>query len=662
MYSHGEPSDMILTDTNPIYGNDLWTQQSSGCGDAGDQIYGSYQAFIDRDSVAREFVREWTKYRYGVFDEIGYENDTIYPICYRDGDGKREVTGCSDAVINSQLMCDDANGLMNFSQAVDSSARTSILFGGAEASQITMFCDKGTHNRYAPTKHNHMCHRESVLDVILRHSDFKVTNFVAPGVIVNTQPTFNYQRRTVTRYIVIVDDTPDMVLRDTLTFLRDAVKKWINYDLAHNETEVGIWLMNGENKTEKAERELIKSLELESNRDTVASSMPHQADIEYKRRTPRCPLPCAIKKSVDLLQQRANVHGVANSVILVIAPGMDKYNKQELEAMTAAARDAKVKISTINYPTLNRRQELDQLAVLTGGAAFSVFEKKHNEEQTLLTTYFELSNILMHIGALYYQGNPVNLPIEIYRKELVDRNEVSSEMEGFAKRDARPIIDSFFADDSMESINFYVYVYNERNPLIKRGMGLTSPSNEHFTTSSDARSSVRQLSIAGVLAGEGSWSYKIERVIGNPQPHYVQVIGQPKSNGNNVIRAKAWVQRPINGGPNVIYTEVKRGDLPIINALVEVTVIVGGNKQQKMRLLDSGNGESDLMKGDGIYSRFFNAIEYGPGLITFEIAVTDNGLTAYNRMNIGNYHSYFFSLGFSFLRQYSYVSSFVLFN
>lgn len=30
----------------------------------------------------RAFVHEWAKYRYGVFEEIGFENDPIYPTSY----------------------------------------------------------------------------------------------------------------------------------------------------------------------------------------------------------------------------------------------------------------------------------------------------------------------------------------------------------------------------------------------------------------------------------------------------------------------------------------------------------------------------------------------------------------------------------------------------
>lgn len=45
----------------------------------------------------RILVKEFAKYRYGVFDEQGYFNDPIYPMCFHDDQNKKvKITGCSD--------------------------------------------------------------------------------------------------------------------------------------------------------------------------------------------------------------------------------------------------------------------------------------------------------------------------------------------------------------------------------------------------------------------------------------------------------------------------------------------------------------------------------------------------------------------------------------
>jgi hypothetical protein len=50
-----------------------------------------------------------------------------------------------------------------------------------------------------------------------------------------------------------------------------------------------------------------------------------------------------------------------------------------------------------------------------------------------------------------------------------------------------------------------------------------------------------------------------------------------------------------------------------------------------MLLLDTGSGDPDITKGDGVYSKYINADEFGgAGVFQFDITVTDNGNTAYS--------------------------------
>lgn len=96
--ARGERPDLTLTRRHPTHRDAVWTQQAGGCGEAGEQMYASAAA-LRRPAVGRELVREWAKYRYGVFDEVGYANDPIYPQCYRAE--RSQPTGCSDAPIQS---------------------------------------------------------------------------------------------------------------------------------------------------------------------------------------------------------------------------------------------------------------------------------------------------------------------------------------------------------------------------------------------------------------------------------------------------------------------------------------------------------------------------------------------------------------------------------
>ncbi|XP_058065120.1 calcium-activated chloride channel regulator 4-like, partial [Anopheles bellator] len=82
----GETSDVTIrpqTKAEPS----IWTQQYAGCGESGEQIFVDPD-ILGRETIWREFIREWAKYRYGVFDEIGYDRDPVYPRCYINDDHK----------------------------------------------------------------------------------------------------------------------------------------------------------------------------------------------------------------------------------------------------------------------------------------------------------------------------------------------------------------------------------------------------------------------------------------------------------------------------------------------------------------------------------------------------------------------------------------------
>lgn len=111
-------------------------------------------------------------------------------------------------------------------------------------------------------------------------------------------------------------------------------------------------------------------------------------------------------------------------------------------------------------------------------------------------------------------------------------------------------------------------------------------------------------------------------------------MATPRSPFLPVVRASFRTHRNAPGSPLILLAEVKYGDLPILGAKVEVTVIkpeINGTVSQKHRieLLDTGAGDPDVTKGDGVYTRYFSASETGPGLYTFAVTVTDNGNTAY---------------------------------
>ncbi|KAK6645164.1 hypothetical protein RUM43_001440 [Polyplax serrata] len=721
--SSGEQSDFIVGRSHPVFGDQVWTQQSRRCGEPGDFIYLSEKLLTETNNLGNTLVREWGKYRFGIFDEIGYNNDPVYPQCFYGVNDKPQVTGCSDKPIENVCSSGELIGSYNTSRLVHPDATKSILFSVKE--KVTKFCDEKTHDAFAPTKQNLICNRKSAMEVILNHADFKNKHFeVFDGTYTNATPSFKFTRRQLTRYVLVVENTKDMLIRESWSFLRAAIRKWTVHDLPVN-TEVGFVLANESSAVKVHDLHLLNGA---NARDWVASDVPFTPGDS---RMPAC-ISCGLKEAIEMLEEAKRTSGPASSVILIISPGTDKVN--DLEDMVGRAKRAQIRIATINYPGVLRSHSLEALSLATGALSFTVNERKHNLVNSLLTTYFDLTNALFAITTKYYEGNPDSLPIEIHRRELVD--------------DGRSTITgSFFLEESLgEPAEFVIYTHSIDNPLLG-SIQLVSPSQKVYTGRTDSLLQFKLMKVVTNINETGPWTYTIER-FRNPQPHFVQVMASPKSPTAPVVRAKFWTNLNSNhlplvdsrnkrdipkefeevdsqewtsqtGFPNylnhpmgrsyesdpigqesevvskttkgfpdygnlkmdedsrldkmaefkrsssyrvtledlrknqelsrnrsplvrttamkpvILYVEVKSGMWPVRGATVEVTITKKTTNdtdryKERFELHDTGSGDPDLMKGDGIYSKYWSPVNGGKGTYTIDITVTDSGNTAYS--------------------------------
>ncbi|CAH1107269.1 unnamed protein product [Psylliodes chrysocephalus] len=614
--SSGEVSDITVLPNDPVRGS-IWTQQSLGCGQPGDQIYLGYEELLKKNNnLGRKLVREFAKYRFGVFDEDGYYNDPIYPICYLDDQTKQvKVTGCSDLPIKENGICTDKHAVYNLTKMVDEKARSSIMFA-PEIPSVSMFCDEGNHNRLAPTKHNFFCERRSVLDVIINHKDFTKNSQASPNgnQITDTTPRIIYKKQNITRYVFVIENSKDMMQRESWSYLRLAMRQWARYVLPDN-TEIGMVLSDPTQSIRALNIVPVKVNGYDrfgnNNRDKFYSAIPYTPSESMLK---VC-LHCAITEAMNMLKEKTKSDGAANNVIVVIATGMTVDN--QMKTTIDALKKFKIKVATINYPDVLRQNTLSLLSTETGGSDYTVFEEKLNVDTTLLTTYFELHNVLYDIVMKFSLRNQIELPMEIHRKIITDDGRTS-------------ITGSFMLEPNMgEPAQFTFYTHNTITPLIK-GLKLISPSQQVFTARNDRLIDFKMITLNSNISETGTWTYIIEPYPGNPQPHFIQVMATPRSLFSPVVRVDFKMHRNIPGGPLLLLAELKYGDLPILGAKVDVTVTKPGTNgslplRSKIELLDTGSGDPDVTKGDGIYTRYFSASEWGPGLYNFEIKASDNG-------------------------------------
>lgn len=307
-------------------------------------------------------------------------------------------------IIISCRICEGTNKDYNTTKMVDDKARSSLMFA-AEAPSVSMFCEEGNHDRYAPTKHNLICQRKSTFEVIIGHPDFAANNIASHlrSEITDTTPRIIYKKQTLTRYMLVIENTKEMVQRESWSFLKHAIRKWSNFDLPDN-TEVGMVLTND---TGSMKMFNLRSLRNSQQRDYVSSELPF---VPSESTAAPC-LVCALKEATEMLNVRTKEQGPASNVIVLIAPGIT-MNK-DVETVVKNAKKNKIRIATINYPDITRSSSLDYLSRGTGGKSYTVFEKKINIETSSLSTYFQLSNILYNIVETYYSGNAADLPIEV---------------------------------------------------------------------------------------------------------------------------------------------------------------------------------------------------------------------------------------------------------
>ena len=78
-----QDADVLIVDSDPVYGPGPHAVQGGGCGDKGERITIQTKFLTNyshRDDVLKGkfFAKEWVKYKFGVFDEFGFPNDLLY--------------------------------------------------------------------------------------------------------------------------------------------------------------------------------------------------------------------------------------------------------------------------------------------------------------------------------------------------------------------------------------------------------------------------------------------------------------------------------------------------------------------------------------------------------------------------------------------------------
>ncbi|CAG7835179.1 unnamed protein product [Allacma fusca] len=579
----------IVGNDHPIFGSLPFTQQSRGCGKPGDFISLGYKFFLpsitenSTEFPDRLLIHEWTKYRYGVFEERGFQNDPIYPTSYQsDANGNAQPNVCTNINLNIRWSDSCPNGTGNhncsFSFSSNNENVTSSIMSVPTLPQVQSYCQHSNHNHEAPTKHNFLCSEKSISEVLNSHPDF--SNNVHPRPTRKIKPDIIIKQLTSPRFVLLIEETVSMNRRDVWKFLKLVIRKFIKYDLETG-TQVGMLAVNTDSVRVLANMTTLD----DSARGTLAEKLPNYPNIENSG---SLSLRKGISQAINMLKW--NGAKVAGSVIILISQG--SISRMDQDASLNLLRKEEVAIATIEYPS-NGDGRVAMLAQATNSPHYAVRETGVGSISHM-STYLQLVNAMIDIQRYFTWSSSKRIPTLIHQEEF--------------HGDAPAIVHSSFSFDAESTpAQFHIYIPNPIDPKVNK-VELTSPSGRTFTDQLSYLHDINVIKIDASIDQPGLWTYRIERLGDSHQSHFVQVVTVgSRSQEELSVRIFSNIDETrvvdLSMGPLILFADVKKGNAPVIGADVEA-IITASDTKWSTKLLDSGNGDPDITQGDGVYSKY----------------------------------------------------------
>ncbi|CAL4067890.1 unnamed protein product, partial [Meganyctiphanes norvegica] len=567
----------VLSDTHihiyptlPLHGDLPWTQQSQGCGRPGDfiQIGGNLlkeTSTASNDNTARLLLAEWVKFRWGIFTEHGYRNDTIYPETFIIPETTElQVNGCR-------------------TQGTD-----------------IPFCTESDHRPEAPNKHNAQCVGRAAWDIIKLSQDFR-DGSNRPSKSKNPLiPSLRFVQPGVPRIMLVVEDTSVMNVQHNWEFMRKAVRRLIVYDLPDG-AHIGIVVFNSVATTTAS----ISEMDSESDvRQRIGSSLPRNPSKVPEN--DKCLL-CGLQEALKTLD--SNSASAAGAAIVLITTGSNMIKRKELDKMIYIATQRGIRIEGILYPfkpskdQLSYHRGIEDLVAATHGSTFYVIDEGFGKESKMSMMMKLMEAFLASVTRT---GLPRSSSIPLLIFDEMFQGNQSSLAHG-----------NFIIDDSIGSdVRFSVYYYDIKH--VGNTIQLSTPSGKTMDSinmqEEDGDANVIFVNIESAERGE--WRFQIENHANSNQGLHIQITAKESKDYEINVRLWTSISLPsINmsdpARPVILYAEVKNGMVPILNANVKTSFQYLGNNYSKntkyffdIDLFDNGFGDVEITGSRSLYSKF----------------------------------------------------------
>ena len=232
------------------------------------------------------------------------------------------------------------------------------------------------------------CSGRGVRTVIRSHQDFshlrRPTNF--------TLPRFTVARQATPKYVIVLENSQAMNMKDHWDFIRTTCKKFIKFDLP-SEAHVGLVLFNEAAHISKPISMLGPLTDPES-RDGLAFSIKNKYNLSPS--TGSC-IRCGIEKAVEALTTSGSHYG--GVVIVISRGGFTSLGLSDEKEVLTVAQKHNLQMFSISIPlppVTDVSLSLERLAHATGGQSFFIVDDSTTDRSSL-ATYVGLTDAFREI-------------------------------------------------------------------------------------------------------------------------------------------------------------------------------------------------------------------------------------------------------------------------
>ncbi|XP_054712372.1 calcium-activated chloride channel regulator 4A-like [Uloborus diversus] len=587
--------DIYVTDIPSI--PELKTQHSKTCGKPGDVIYMPkfwYRSGDMRD-LARQFVQQWSIFRYGVFEEYSERSGA----CFASSQSAWSPVGCYNAKFNAEVTFDEG-GIPQCYFSDDFFQReefNSSIMTFHNLSEVIHFCDgtkKHPHNPIMPTLHNNLCQGRNTWSIIQNSEDFVYgRNASRSDEELQEKTIFRCFREPVLHVTFAIQNSTYKTSKDNeykafleaIVELRYALLHFLS-NMAPKESIVDLLTFSDAPITEAGN---AVQLDL-SKKDELEDILDNRIGMENI--TKICLL-CGLRKALNVSQ--TNGHPFPIVVLIAwesalvgekisdLTEELKKYPDVVFHLILVEDTNSDVLPSTFVDAVRRTRGQIFNLA----------------KEMVIMST--ELNQALASVfkSPLHIEDNILVLHQKTYvnvKSNIVDAFTTHSGAMG-------ELLYMMHCNDNdmISSMNVSCETWDQKSSTFKCG---------EISSLTDNKSSQKV------------WAYSFKYSI-RPIPLICSSIAMLKvtSASDNSFTLRGWLNEDkITPGYNVliIYAEV----IKLMDQDFRVEARISGPKLDSipMELRDNGNGDPDMKKGDNIYSRYFTSFaEKGTYTVTIYV-------------------------------------------